>query len=184
MTVKDVIKVQSTLLGLEDVIDYFINQPAYPATATVQAVDLMTRCINLVVSELAGSYIPMKATLNASSNEIEFKDFPNAVLEIIGVTDKNGKSKKYGFTPTKLTGLSAGDIIEYAYLPKVYGVEDEIGYNETDIPIRLLAYASCAEYSLAERAFDEAIMWRNRYIEELKSFLKPKNFKIKERGWS
>ena len=184
MTVKDVVKVQAMLLGMEEVVDYVSGKVSVTDSATKEATDIMCRCVNLTISELAGTYIPMTSSFSATKEEIEFKDFPHSVIEIIEVTDQTGKPKKFDFTPLKISGLKLGDIIEYAYLPKEYGMDDEIGYTETEVPIRLLAYASSAEYSLVERAFDEAIMWRNRFVEELKTVLKPKNFKIKARRWS
>jgi len=183
MTVKDIIKVQALLVGRQDVFDYLSGKTESPDTATIKAVDLMVNCVNLILSELACTYIPMTTTFTATDSEIVFANLPERILEIQSVKDKSGREKSYKFTPEKISGLNKGDVLIYSYLPSNYGLDEKIGYNETQISNRVLAYAVASEYLLTERAFDEAVMWRNRYVNELSDSIKVKNSKIKARRW-
>ena len=183
MTVKDIIKVQALLVGRQDVFDYLSDKTQNPETATIKTVDLMVNCANLILSELACTYIPMTTTFVASEGEIVFADLPERIIEIQSLKDRSGREKSYKFTPEKISGLNKGDVLEYSYLPSNYGLDETVGYDEIQIPVRLLAYAVASEYLLTERAFDEAVMWRNRYVNELGDMVKVKNHKIKARRW-
>ena len=183
MTVKDVIKVQAMLVGREDVVDYLSGKTNNPSTVTLSATDVMVRCINLTIGELANTYVPMIASYVSSGSEVHFSDLPEQISEVISVKDRAGSVKEYIFHPEKITGLSVGDVLEYSYIPPNYDLEDVIGYSETQLPVRLLAYAGASEYCLTERAFDESVMWRDRYINDLAILIRPKNTKIKARGW-
>lgn len=183
MTVKDIVKVQAMLVGREDVVDYLSGKTDNPDTATLATVDLMTRCINLTISELASTYIPMVERFVSQGTEIFFSDLTDNILEILSVTDSFGNRKKYKFSPEKISGLNKGDVLEYSFLPPNYGLDERVGFSESKVPIRLLAYAGASEYCLTERAFDESVMWRNRYVSELSELIKPKNCEIKARRW-
>ena len=183
MTVKDVVKVQATLIGREDVVKYLSGELDNADTATLNAVDIMTRCVNLTVSELAFSHIPMTKTYEVDGTEIVFKDVPDRLLRIVSVTDKRGNNVEYEYSPEKLSAKKSGLIFTYNYLPKNYQIDDQIEYAEEVLPLRVIAYGSLAEYLLTQRAFDESVMWRNRFVSELTLLLTPKNSKIKERRW-
>ena len=75
-------------------------------------------------------------------------------------------------------------IVEYAYLPPSYDVNSKIGSFETDIPKSLLIYGLCAEYCICTGAFDEAVLWHDRYVDAVKDARKVRNCKIKGRCWA
>ena len=183
MTVKDVIKVVATLIGREDVVKHLNKEEESTDTATLNTIDLMTRCVNLTVSELSATYIPMTKSIKLSGNEIVFRDIPDRMLEIVSVCDKDGNPVEYKQSPEMIIAKKSGITLTYNYLAPNYDLEGEIGYTDNKVPLRIIAYASLAEYSLTQRAFDESVMWRNRFVSELSSLLTPKNSKIKQRRW-
>lgn len=182
MTVKEIIKVVATLLGREEVTDYLTGGER-ASDQTMRAVDLMVRCTNLVISELAGTYIPMTETDAFDTTEIYFSDFKERIVKVLGVFDADGNQKRYTHCPDKIITGHGKTQITYEYIPSNYGIDDVIGYAETDAPLLMLAYGVASELSLIERSFDESVSWRNRFIDALKKVVLPKNKKIKERRW-
>ncbi|MDY6367929.1 MAG: hypothetical protein SPL13_05405, partial [Clostridia bacterium] len=62
-----------------------------------------------------------------------------------------------------------------------YDLNDNVGYEERDIPSRIIAYGVAAEYSLTARAFEESLMWRDRYEKGIKQAVPKKSATLKGR---
>jgi hypothetical protein len=75
-------------------------------------------------------------------------------------------------------------VVCYQYVPGNYGLDDDIGYTEKDITPRILCFGVLGEFCLTERRFDESVMWRNRYVDEIASLVLPKNKSIKQRRFA
>lgn len=182
MKVKEIIMTASTLLGREDVVDYLANKKVESDDLTLRAIDLMVRCVNIVISELASTYIPMKKKQVFTKSEVPFSEFDEKLTKVLSVTDNNGNQKNYRQYPDRLI-IANGGIVEYQYIPTNYALDDEVGYTKTEVSPTLIAYGSVSEFCLIERSFDESVMWRNKFISSLKNIILPKNKKIKERSW-
>jgi hypothetical protein len=183
MTIKEIIKIMGTFLGRDDVTDYLSGKTDTIDTLTLHAVEVMGKCVNLVISELSRTYLPMTTSQTFTGTEIQFSLFNERVTKIIGVYSKSGKQKPYDFYPDKIILKGGETLIEYEYIPKNYEIDEEIGYNESEISKSVIAFGAISELCLIERSFDESLVWRNRYMENLKKILLPKNKKIKERSW-
>ena len=62
-----------------------------------------------------------------------------------------------------------------------YALSDTIGYTEKQVGKRILAYGLCAEFSIAEGRFNEAVTWHKRYVDALSEICLPENSYIKAR---
>ena len=179
MTIKDIIKLSATMLNREDVIDYLEK-----GTATgdaLECIDTLTRCANLTINELAGSYIFMQKEEGISGEIIKYTDLSETILKVIKVLDASGNKIKFKMMPEYVKLSSFGAKIIYNYLPSNYGLEDIIGYTEKDISSRIIAYGVVAEYCLVVHAFSESVMWHQRFIDGIEGKCYPKNSKIKSR---
>lgn len=191
MKVKDVIKISAMLLANEQVVNYLnvIEEGATDTTSVEQSVladvDLFTRLTNLVISELAGSYIMMKKSqiVRAKSGKVYYKDLDEKALQIISVTDIVGNKLtfKNNFEYAEIPTEKA--IITYAYMPANYDIFSDIGYSQKEVQPNLLATGLCAEYCVVKGRFDEAIMWHKRYVDAITERCLPKNKNVKERSW-
>lgn len=185
MKLKDIIKLSAVYLGRENVVSYLESNTSTTDGNLLSAIDTFTRCANLVIAELSTSYVPLlkKETLQAENGKIYFSSLTETALEIVKVTDENGKEVDFIYKPDRIeTDLSALNI-EYKYLPSNLGLNDIVGYTERQVPSRIIAYGIAAEFSLCERAFDESVLWHNRFTSSLSLLLSPKNVKIKERSF-
>ena len=183
MTVKEIIKTSATLLGREDVVNYITGDLKTPDDSTLYTVDALVRCLNLVVNELACTYIPMKKTQTFRSETVYYLTFYEKPLSIIKVTDLDGYDVEYQKFPDKIVVKKFPFTIEYNYIPKSYILNDSVGYLDDQISIRALAYGTLSEYSLIEHAFTESVMWHKKYMDAVAEVCMPKNAKIKSRSW-
>lgn len=183
MNVKDVVKYSATFLGRESVIKYLNGENTDADDNVLATVDTFTRCVNLVVNELAASYLPMtkKRIFKTDNGRIYYKDFSETVLEIIGVYDDCENEIPFTQSAEYVETVYSEYAVEYAYLPPNYGLTDEIGYKENVVSARIIAYGVAAEFCITERAFDESVMWRKRFTDALSKIIPLKNKRLRAR---
>ena len=185
MKIIDIIKNVATLLSKEEEYEYLAKVQTEPSIETLKNVDLMTRLANLVIRELSEGLICMVEQEQVSNkSSVDFSSLTKMPLSVIGVYDENGAELTYSLSQYGVT-TSSGCIskIKYSYLPSNYGLEDEIGTFEKPVTANILTYGVLAEYCLTEGRFDEAVMWNNRYSENIDNLCKPKNGMVKSRNF-
>ncbi len=186
MTVKDVIKFTATLLGREKVLEYLSSEKSDNSDAqTLCQLDVMTRCLNIVINELACTYAPMtiRETVDTKQGRVYFSELKETLLKVRSIASENGKQLNYKLSAEYIVVDSARVEIEYDFVPCNYGITDVIGYKESQIPVRILAYGTCAEFCLTERAFDDAVVFHKKYMDGIAEICSPKNVKIRARGF-
>lgn len=183
MNIKDVIKLSATYLGRENVVKYLEQNLSCDDENVLATVDTLTRCANLVINELACSYVPMvrKQKVKAVGGKVYYTELPERVLEIVGAYDLDSNSINFKVNAEYVETLYGEYVVEYAYMPPNFGLTDEIGYSEIKLPARVIAYGTTAEFCLTEHAFDESVLWHNRFTGALSSILSPKNKIVKAR---
>ena len=174
MTVKDIIKKSAELLNMKDVLLYLNNVENSPSQETLATVSSLTGLSNLVLNELAVTFVPMTTTETkiVTNGKLNFSSLTKTPYKIISVCDEYGESVFYTLTPTAIKVSLRTVVVTYAYIPSNYGLTDVVGYTESEISSRLISYALCAEYLITVSAFDEAVMWRKRFTEELEALFK------------
>ena len=183
MKLKDLVKNAAVYLGLEKVVSY-IESGAYSSDSNaLYSTDALTRCANLVVNELACTYFPMEKTeeIITEDGKAYYSSFTETPLEIKSVKSLNGEKADFTVYPEYIKTYESAVIIGYEYLPPNYDLNDTVGYKEKEIPARVIAYGVAAEYSLTVKAFDESVMFRDRYEKALEKIVAPKNAVAKGR---
>ena len=185
MTIKEIIKNSATMLGREDIVKCIELNVDYQTQVLKDSVSTLTKLANLVINELACSFVPMSTVeeKTATGGKIYYTSLSNNPLKIIGVYDRNGNDVLKKITATFIMVSSNDVLVEYSYFPKTFGIEESIGYQEKDVPMRVLCYGLCAEFALSMGCYKDAVMWHGRYEDALVEFYKPSNSKIKRREW-
>ncbi len=185
MTIKEIISTASTVLGRQDVYNHLNKTPSNDQE-TLKTLDTMVNLVNMVISELAGTFIPMVKIEKISSNSTKFyyTDLSEKPLEILCVYTENGSPATYNQTAEYLQTNNFSAIVEYSYAPPKYNINSQIGYKEEQISSSTLVYGLLAEYCIVIGAFDEAVMWHDRFVDGVKEKRKVKNSKIKGRCWA
>ena len=189
MTVGDVLKNVGIMIGRQDVTDFFGEQINI-GNDTYEDVLLLLKILNIVVSELSSTYLPLVASQEVEfyNGEFAYLDLEKKVVKIVDVHDCLGNKVafKEDVEVVKLEGSypdSTMLTICYQYMPEDYYEDSEIGYSEKDIPARVIAYGVAAEYCINQARFEEAVMHHNRYVLGIQEMKGPKNKTIKSRSW-
>ena len=185
MTITEIIKSAATFLNLTDVTEYLnSNSQASPAAATASAVDSLTRLSNLVISELAATYLPMTCTetVTTTDGKIVFANLTHNVTRILSVKNRFGHDAEFKLFPEYLKVFGGEYTVEYEYAPENYGLNDSVGFKK-DVTAALLGYGVAAEYCVTQGRFEEAILWRKRYTAGVERIALPKSAKMKGRCW-
>lgn len=199
MTVKDILKTAATLLNLTDCTEYFTATEAaqgsehgseqvsgYQASADILAkVDILTRLANLVITELASSFVPMACAeeVETSDGKIVFADLAHNITRVLSVKNEFGHDAEFKLYPEYIKVFGGRYTVEYEYLPENYALSDTVGFNEGKITAALLGYGVAAEYCITQGRFEEAVLWRKRYSYGVERAALPKNAAVKGRCW-
>ncbi len=183
MKVKDVIKISATHLNMPTIVKY-CNDGGTIDNELLKEVEKLTLLTNLVVTELAETYIPAVKLERVvpHANRVNFSALTFRPIKIIGVFDYQGREIDYTLSAEYVEGDGI-DMISYQYIPEIKEFEDTLDYNESQTSSALLALGLSAEYCLTIGRFDEAVMWRKRFVEGVKEKIRPKNRKIKGRNF-
>ena len=185
MTVKDILKATCAMVGREDVLNYLTDENYQASEDTLSAVNIMTALTNLVIGELAGTFIPMIKCekVHAKNGRVKYADLTERCVKIVGVYNENGENISYQHTPEYMC-VSVNDIsVEYEFIPPNYDLDSVIGYTEEDISSATLSYGLAAEYCISRGSFDEAVMWHERYVNSVSNKRKLKNSTVKPRSF-
>lgn len=184
MTVKEILDVACTFVNRLDVKEYFSSGEG--EEQAVKDGGIFIDLLNVVVNELACTYVPMITSedVSVAGGRIYYKDLKEKVLKIIKVTDSNNVEIDYKYAYQYITVDHSLVTVIYEYAPKKVGVNDEVGYLEKDVPSRVIAYGVAAEYLLVNGDFDEAVTWHKRYTDAIANLCLPKNKKVAGRLWA
>lgn len=185
MTVKEIVNTAAALLSREDITAYLSGKNTGAVKETLPSINVMVTLANLVISELAGTYIPMVKSeqIKVDGGKIYYTDFSCTPLKIKRVCDSQGRELSYNENALYLEVNASNVVVEYQFVPPNYDLNDEIGYTDTEVSCGTLAFGVAAEYSICKGAFDEAVMWHKRYVESVNATRKVKNTAVKERSW-
>lgn len=184
MKLYDIVITSAILLGKDDAVRCLENTSTNKDFETLVMIDNLTRSANIVVSELAFTYLPMikEEHMQVENGKIKFEDLSEKILDLIGVY-QGEKELTYKLRADRVELDGNIVTVKYSYLPSNYDLNDDIGYKESDVSARILAYGVNSEYLLIEHAFEESLMWRDRYTKALEKLILPKSTKIKGRSW-
>ncbi len=184
MKISDIVKCTATYLARENVIEYLEGNTEISGDAMEQ-VDLMVRSVNLVINELADSFVPMIKTekLSAENGKVYYSRFSESALEILSVTDADGREAGYEFSAEYLKTSADPAVVTYKFLPPNYDLNDSAEFSKP-VSARILAYGAAAEICLIERNFEESVCWRKRYADSVAKLTCPKSFLSARRRWA
>ncbi len=183
MTIKEIIKSTANVVGRKDVVEY-LDGDGSSSQDTIPTTYKMLSLLNMIINELAGTFIPMIKTETVKINEgkIYFKDLSFQPLEIHDVYEGE-RSLDFVHYPEYIKVSGSNVKVVYSCVPPMYDINATIDYSEKDVSRTTLIYALCAEYYICTGSFDEAVLWHDRYVESIKQKRKIKNYKIKGRCW-
>lgn len=186
MKIREIIKIAAVFTAREKVYSSLSSSATETDKTVLSEIDLFTRLVNLVTSELAASYIPMKKEekITATDGIVRYSALKENPIKILGVYDSYGNKLSFNVFPEYMRVCGGGEItLIYAYAPANAGLDEETGYTERDVSAEVLALGTAAEYCLTEGRTEEAVAFRKRFSDGVERFCMPENKRIKRRGW-
>ena len=185
MTIKEIVSTASNILGRQDVYNHLNKTPSTDED-TLKTAETILNLINMVISELAGTFIPMikKENVTSTTGKYYYSAFTQKPIEILGLYDADGNSINYEQTAEFVKIDNSSVVIEYSFIPPKYDMNSKVDYTDAQISSATLVYGLLAEYCIVIGGFDEAVMWHDRFIDGVKEKRKVKNASIKGRCWA
>ena len=165
MKIKEICNYACALLGRSDIAEYLEKGSAENLSEITNEVEVLVRLSNLVISELAVSYVPFLTTetVNTSNGNIEFDMLKQKALEVISVKTPDGKEATFVEYPSKIKTVTGRVEITYTYLPTDYSLEEEFNFPDNRITPSLIAQAVAGEYYLVEGFLEKAQAFFENY---------------------
>lgn len=183
MKVSDIVKLTALMTGKSDVIDYLNGGEGQ--AHTLETLSTMVDLCNLVINELACTYIPItrKEITSFVYGRFSFNTLREKVIRVVAVYDADGKEVEFSHDNDNIYANIQKGSVEYEYSPSNYGLDSVIGYTEMKISARVIAYGVSAEYCINQGLFEQAVMFHKRYVDALAEICVPKNVSIKKRSF-
>lgn len=187
MTVKSVLKMACYFLGLDEIAETNVLSTSglSPNSQQNKEIDILLRCLNLVVQDIATSYINLlnKKTITFKNNEIPLSEIDENFLEAISVSVNGSKIKFKTMIGSLYANAENAEII-YRKYPENLTIEDNCPCFDNRVALKTLALGTAMEYSFLNSLSDEASIFENRYKQDLLiAMRKNSEKKIKERRW-
>lgn len=182
MTVKDIVTLAATQLGIADSVQDVIDGKAGADTKTLT---LLVECFNIVENELALDYLPLYAEdeVYSDTGRVEFTELSQAAVRILRVEDEWGNALPFKLFPSYLVGQPGRVKITYTYTPKK---KDITGSSEYTLLAseRLFSYGIAAEYCVAMGLYEESAVWDKKYKEGIEAACSGgKSVRLASRRW-
>jgi len=172
--IKEIIEHAAAFLQMEELHNEIINgnTATIGGMATVigkphldGALRQLLTCANLVITEVASYYFPLRArqTIKTTARGvITFVRFRNRrVIDIISVS-RGGSNVRYERQADRIILPPGTYEIEYTFLPEALRIENRQPFSHK-IGARILALGTVCEYCIISSMLDEAAMWDKRY---------------------
>ncbi len=188
MTAKQVINLAATFLGLDDFLEcsYFTDSDDDMSENHISILKQMTRCLNLVVEEVATEYLPIYAFKKISLQDGKYAvlDVDSNISSITKITNASGKVVLFKILEGNIVCDCNDVMVWYKKTPAKTTENGNVETFSNLMPERVLAYGVAMEYSFLTNSYDDATIWETRFKQSLLNIArKKKEIKLKERKW-
>lgn len=190
INIKEAIELSAVFLQLENVLqllnDGGTNLSEEELLQAQKELDMLLRCSNLVVQEIACEYIHLKTyeTFTTDNGHIDYCDFNRQPVDIYAVK-KDGKNCRFKLYPSELI-TSDGEVqVYFTYMPEKVDINGSLDFEEGKISTRVISYGTVAEYCIISGMYEESCIWDKRYKDSLFAGIKSlKAITLPERRWA
>lgn len=200
MKLREIIKLSSIMLGLDDILtmeelynasfditdeDSYLQDKEETNAVNVRNLILLVRCFNLAYSEIATDYVPLKfkETIEVTSGYINLDDLKKKFYKLINIENIKNKKTEYEMYSNKIYLENGTYVVTYNYIPEFATLNTELETFDGKILDRVFAYGLNKEYCYISGLYSEAESWKNKFEDSLKLVLLKQNFTLKKRRW-
>ncbi len=190
MQVGKIISKAATLLGKLSLKKEIEDNLAFGKKLSDEAkieVEKLMPCYNLTMSELSEERCPLvyKENVTPIENRINYSALEKTPIEIKSVYRSVNKVF-YQVFPTYIELNSNDEVtVEYVYKhEEAQDLSNDFNVGDKVFTPRVIAEGVTAEYYLISGLYEDALLWRDRYLKSLSQCLMKRRVgKIKPRGW-
>ena len=183
MQIKEIMEISANLLNRQNLVE-FLKSNTDNGDAFAEYKRLIELC-NFVITDLTSLnfYIKNKLTQSISTSGIKLSSISNKLLKILGVYNNDGEQVDYVIKNDTLYPISEAECVIFAEQPSHMTVDFDFEFENANLTSYIVALGVCAEYCLVVADFDNAVVWHEKYVENIKRITKVKNFFTKQRSW-
>ncbi|MGN1222649.1 MAG: hypothetical protein ACI4T1_00770 [Christensenellales bacterium] len=180
MKLREIIKLSSDLLNLEDVLN---GEKIYDETYDVlddetlvsegtledRTISLLVKCFNLVYSEIATDYLQLITFEDIEVEDEKFflSNLENKFYKLIKVENEFGISVPFKVYDDILYLNNGKYKIYYAYIPSQVSLNSEVNNFNGKLSVRLFAFGLSKEYCFISGLYNDASLFKTRFEEGL-----------------
>lgn len=186
MKIRDYVESVANLLSLWDSNKVDLENVENNDTIIVGRINRIQSMVNGIICEIANFFVPLivQKQVETSDGVVLFSSLGANIVSIEKVVSKQGKEIGFKVYHDKIVMSENSGTIYCRITPKTYNYNDEIDYTDFEVPKKVIVYGAAAEFCLTEGMFDEAVVWHEKYREQLKFLTKPKNYNTAKRTWA
>lgn len=177
MTVKEVLELSCMFLGKEELLEsgYFKGEEIEESLKS--EFEMLQKCLNLIVAEIATDYLPIYATKTAKTNggELILDDIDENIFQIVKIQNEQGYNVKFKVLGEVLKVKSSVCTITYTKYASKADLNGNVETFSGKLSARVLAYGVAMEFSFISSLYDDASIWENRYKNSLFLLKEKKN---------
>lgn len=190
MLVKNILKIASTYLQLNDCLDAQIlgGSTVNPLTSTIEKLSLLTNCLNLCINEISNEHLFLlnEEQITVIDNNFSLTSLSKNAINVKKIETIYGTNIEFLILNSAIKVKSGTYNILYNYSPSDIELSETSTCEDFDgkISAKALAYGVCKEYCLITGLFEEAVMWNDQFQQSLLVAKRNKNSIIlKQRRW-
>lgn len=157
-----------------------------PTDEEQKEIDMLVRCLNLVVGEICCDYIPLveREFVEVVNGKFEFSKLKKIAMEILAIRNEAGDKIRCKLNPSFVALPNGKYEIEYSFVPAALTLDDDMPAFYCRVPDRVFAYGVAMEYSLLSSLYDEMEIWQTRFRDGLEiATQKHSEKRLPRRGW-
>ncbi len=157
-----------------------------PTDEEQKEIDMLVRCLNLVVGEICCDYIPLveREFVEVVNGKFEFSKLKKIAMEILAIRNEAGDKIRCKLNPSFVALPNGKYEIEYSFVPAALTLDDDMPAFYCRVPDRVFAYGVAMEYSLLSSLYDEMDIWQTRFRDGLEiATQKHSEKRLPRRGW-
>ena len=188
MKVLEILRLASRQMQLDNVLS-MLNEEEVASAETTRDINTLTRALNMVVQDIAYTYISLVNTekLSVTDGKLYYISLEKPIIDIISITTTHGNKLKGKAYPDSIElPIKEGNVtISYSYAPEVLTeLTQEVPSFNNKLNADTLSFGTCAEYLFMLGVYDDARMWESRFKNNLfVSQSTKREVRMPERGW-
>ena len=186
MKIKDYVESVANLLSLWDSNKVDLDDISNNDALTGGRINRIHIMVNGIINEIANYFVPLiiQKQVETIDGVVPFSSLKANIVKIEKVVGENGNEIMFKSYHDKIVMNEKSGTIHYRIVPRQYDFTEEIDYTDLEVPKKVIVYGASAEFCLSEGLFDEAVVWHEKYREQLKLLTKPKNYNTTKRTWA